>query len=246
MNLFERLLFLHRVWRYRLRSEPFCISYLLSRDLAGTTALDVGANRGLYSYWMHKKVGGTGQVIAFEPQPELLTYLHSVRKAFSLERLTIEPLGLSSSPGELTLARPRDHWGGASVEWKASPDVDLLRIEVTTIDDYCAAHVQGRVGFIKCDVEGHERHVFEGARRILREDQPDLLFECHDARNPQCEVFRFLEQQGYDGFCFSRRGLAPVADYASLRDSLHRRALTDFVFMPRARSAAFPRVFRAA
>ena len=72
MRLFDRLHFLHRAWRYRLRAERDELAFVLSRDLRGATVLDIGANRGIYSYWMHRVVGATGQVIAFEPQPELV------------------------------------------------------------------------------------------------------------------------------------------------------------------------------
>ena len=43
--------------------------------------VDVGANHGIYSYWMHKKVGAGGNVVAFEPQAELGIYLGQLKNA---------------------------------------------------------------------------------------------------------------------------------------------------------------------
>lgn len=51
---FVRLHFLRRAWRYRLRSEKAAVAFLMSRQLAGKTVVDIGANIGIYSYWMHK------------------------------------------------------------------------------------------------------------------------------------------------------------------------------------------------
>ncbi|MFI5457592.1 MAG: FkbM family methyltransferase [Isosphaerales bacterium] len=39
-------------------------------------------------------------------------------------------------------------------------------------------HPERRIGFLKIDVEGAEFHVLRGARRVLGESQPIVLFEC--------------------------------------------------------------------
>jgi len=80
--------------------------------------------------------------------------------------------------------------------------------------------------------------VFRGGRRLLIEDRPDLLFECHEAGNPRCEVFTDLASLDYAGYCFFGGGLAPVADYRSLLPGMHRRARADFVFLPVERKPA--------
>jgi FkbM family methyltransferase len=240
MNRLERLHFLHRAWRYRLRAEKFGVAFLLSRDLAGKTAVDIGAHWGVYSYWMHRLVGAQGHVIAFEPQPELAAHLRDLRDCFRLRRLEIAEMGVSSEIGERTLRRPKTHWGGAGFEGKGEDgrDLDLIRTRVTTLDDYFENHPACPIRFIKCDVEGHEHPVFRGSRRVLTEDRPDLLFECLDGGNPRCEVFSYLTSLEYAGYCFFDGGLAPVADYASLLPGMHRRARVDFVFLPRERTSA--------
>lgn len=71
MGLRARLRLIYRAWRYRLRIDPGEIRYLLATLRPGRMALDIGAHKGAYSYWMSKAVGPWGEVIAFEPQPEL-------------------------------------------------------------------------------------------------------------------------------------------------------------------------------
>lgn len=236
MNFYQRMEFLARAWRYRISGEKFGVSFVRNSDLAGQTVLDIGANCGIYSYWLHQKVGAEGRVIAFEPQPELIRRLGELKASFGLQRLEVVGCGLSSECGELQLRRPWGHWAGASFERFKSgrDDIDVILTPVTTLDHFFANRPDRPVRLIKCDVEGHELDVFRGAAQILTEDRPDLLFECLDRNLPDSPVFHYLYSLGYAGYCFAQQGLAPVSEYRSLK--LHKRAQRDFVFLPRERA----------
>ena len=91
-----------------------------------------------------------------------------------------------------------------------------LRVPVKTLDAYRAARTDRRVGFIKCDCEGHELEVFRGAVELLRRDRPALLFECEQRHLPGASpatVFDFLRALGYRGWFFHASGLLPVAEF---------------------------------
>ena len=240
MNLWKKIHFLHRAWRYRLVSERFGVSYLLNSDLSGGTALDIGANRGIFSYWMHKKVGSNGKVIAFEPQPELNQELHALRDAFSLPRLEIAKIGLSSVSQKMKMYRPQNHWGAASVETGASnKSLEEIEVDVITLDSFLDSEAASSVKFIKCDVEGHEFDVLQGGVQTIKRGKPDILFECHDAMNPNCKPFDLLQTIDYQGFCFFNGGMTPIENYRQLRENglLHRKTFIDFVFVPKERSS---------
>ncbi|MBM4092435.1 MAG: FkbM family methyltransferase [Planctomycetes bacterium] len=235
MNWLTRLHFLGRAWRHRLSRDRLGIAFILARDLRGKVSVDVGANQGVYSYWMCRRAVGTaGRVVAFEPQPELAAYLRDLRESFHLHQLEVAESALSAQPGALTLRRPKTHWGGASLEHLPGDhgEVDLIPVTVTTLDSYFQNHVARPIKFIKCDVEAHEHHVFRGAHSILTNDRPDLLFECYDAANPYCEVVNYLNDLDYQGYCFFGNRLAPLAEYAALRPHMNKAALYDFVFLP--------------
>lgn len=70
MNL-GRIRWLFRAWRYRYRLERREITLLLQQLRPGDWAVDVGAHKGAYTYWMQRAAGATGQVFALEPQPLL-------------------------------------------------------------------------------------------------------------------------------------------------------------------------------
>ncbi|MEN0111464.1 MAG: FkbM family methyltransferase, partial [Planctomycetota bacterium] len=116
-----------------------------------------------------------------------------------------------------------------------SAALDRLETPVTTLDAYFAEHPPAsRVGLFKCDVEGHEPHVFRGAARTITEHRPVMLFESHRAADPANEAFAVLGELGYRGYCFTRRGEQPVERYAELLDGLDDAAKHNFVFRPEA------------
>src|SRR3972149_6678188 len=116
MNLYQRLRMFHPLLRYRWRTERAELRYLLGRQFQGGSAFDIGAHRGVYSYWMHRRFRDGTRVVAFEPQPELVDFLADFKHAFRLERMQIAPVGLSSHGGTLRMHRPRLHWGAATLD----------------------------------------------------------------------------------------------------------------------------------
>lgn len=234
MNLGERIHFYHRAWRYRLRTERDELAFVLRSSLQGATVLDIGANRGIYSYWLHRQVGPQGQVIAFEPQPELCTELDKLKRAFRLNRLTIVPTALSSTSGQAELIRPPGHWGGASLHHAQREGMDVLPIAMTTLDAYFAQHPRRPVGFIKCDIEGHELSCLRGGERLLQEDRPTLLLECSDGHFEQ--VQSYLHGLGYRSYFLHRHRQLPVAELPQWRARLRPHYL-NYVFQHEAQSA---------
>ena len=72
------------------------------------------------------------------------------------------------------------------------------------IRDRCFCGGKGpETELIKCDVEGNELEVFEGAKNKLLEESPTLHFEYHYKEAEKGELFSFLVSLGYDGFFFS-------------------------------------------
>src|SRR4051794_32903514 len=98
--------FFWRAWRYRLRVEPREIAYVRATLGPGDCAIDIGAHRGGYLYWMQKRVGPSGRVLAFEPQPELAAYLRSIVSRLGLSQVTIEEQAVSNAPGQAVLEVP--------------------------------------------------------------------------------------------------------------------------------------------
>lgn len=192
----------HRCWRLRFKSEVPSIQYVREAKLAGTTVIDIGANKGVFSIYMSRAAGPAGRLIAFEAQPELGEHLRDVKQSFGLTNMTLVNQGLSSQAGVLTMRRSAVGSGMASFHNPASAGLQEIEIPVIRLDDYVSENDVGPVSFIKCDVEGHELEVFRGAEALLARDKPTLLFECHDDEADRGDLFEYLIGLGYDGYFF--------------------------------------------
>lgn len=230
LTALAKLRMLHRLWRYRLRTERESLSFLLRQPLRGAVVMDIGANRGIYAYWMSGAVGGSGRVIAFEPQPELAHHLHDLKSSFALDNLEVVGQGLSSRAGRRKLFRPEAGSGGASLGSHPA-GWDSIEVNLTTLDDY---YTDPRpVRFIKCDVEGHECDVLQGGARLLMRDHPTLLLEMHHSEMEKGQLERYLGTLGYTGFFFAgarRVEAARFRDFPCRKPwEIHR----NYVFVPR-------------
>jgi FkbM family methyltransferase len=209
----------HRAWRYRRRVDPDGIRWMMSRLSAGHVAVDVGAYKGGYTYWMRRAVGEQGAVFAFEPQPEAASYLRSCVAAFAWTNVTVVESALAATSGVRPLLRP-----GAAPSPAASlvgtslpPDPRRTSVSVTTLDAFLRARgAVARLGFIKCDVEGGELEVLRGAEATLCEHRPALLVECearHLRGHTTADVFAHLGSLGYQGWFFWRGEARDVARF---------------------------------
>lgn len=211
----DRLRWRYRALRYRYKLERMELRLLLEHLSPGDTALDIGAHKGAYTWWMREAVGPTGQVDAFEPQPALAAALKTLVSARGDHNVHVEHAGLSRRPGTLTLHVPS---GGPSpsASFEASDDNaggDRIEVPVTTIDDWMQSRNHAGVKLIKVDVEGHELAVFAGGERTLSTYRPALLFECevrHRASGTLQDVFDYLLRLGYEGQAVGRDALLPL------------------------------------
>lgn len=215
----EKLHMQHRFLRCRFKSEAPSIRFLLESPFAGSTLVDIGANMGVFSYYMSRSAGPAGSVYAFEAQPELGPHLEAVARSFELTNLHVINQGLSSQPGVRTMRRSEAGSGRASFDHGTNADLEELEIPVTTLDAFFRGIEHDPVRFIKCDVEGHELEVFKGAEATLSDDGPVLLFECHHDEARDGSLFGFLAALGYDGVFFH----VEPGDHKSLWRNTHGR-----------------------
>jgi FkbM family methyltransferase len=219
--MLEDVHFLARCLRYRFRTERQQLRSLLRLDLTGATVLDIGANKGIYSYWLSRAVGPSGRVIAFEPQPEMADYISRRR----LRNVDVVNVALSDRAGLATLSRKRVGDGSASLGRNIGDTID---VKLARLDDF--GPIQN-LKFIKCDVEGHELSVFRGGEKLLRGARPIIQFESTpDEIEP---IQSFLRGLGYSGVMFGENEYLAVEDIARVPHPKfgfggHR----DFLFSP--------------
>lgn len=147
--------------------------------------LDVGAHVGLYSLELASKAR---VVLAWEANSETAARLEANAELNGLtEKIwiydlaawdKIEVLGMLDPHGKIaggsSLCEPLEEGKEYVAVTEGSPLDDLL----TSMPDWV------HVDLIKIDVEGAERRVLAGARKLIREHRPTLFIEMHDIYLP--------------------------------------------------------------
>lgn len=222
MSLTQSLRLSHRGWRYRLGSNRGEVQFVRSRIGPGDAVIDLGAHKGAFVYWMRSRVGSSGRVIAFEPQPPLASALRSIIAHRRWANVELNELAVSDTPGKLMFGVPGSDPTSPGARLVPSEESDhrdynaTFEVDVVTLDEFLADRPKP-IRFIKCDVEGVELSVFKGAKSLLEKDHPDLMFEC-EARHLDDgrveDVLAFLQSLGYTGRFFQHGKLRPVEEFS--------------------------------
>lgn len=213
-----RARFLWRAFKARFRDQVAELRAIKRAVRPDDTVCDIGANKGSYTYWLSRWVP-RGRVIAFEPQVELATYLQLACVRLGMKNVTVEAKAVYSQSGTLGLFIPggKDSPGATLSAKAASPEGGRrVSVPVVALDEYFPSET--RIGVLKIDVEGAEQGVFEGAKRILTQHSPLLVFECENRyleAGSVLDVFRFLEGLGYSGEFICGSKLRPLAEFDS-------------------------------
>ena len=204
-----------RFWRYKRRTESESIRFLQSLELTGTSVLDIGANRGIYCYFMSRCVGENGTVTAFEPQPECIVTIKRVMKMFKLKNVALRNCGLSDRNTTAPLYRGKPEHGSASLQFYPSEHASGQEIKTSIVTlDSISETLPRPISFIKCDIEGHELEMLKGATEILTKDKPVMLIEIHEDQMP--EVTALLSSLGYSGSFHVGSNVYPASDYDTM------------------------------
>jgi FkbM family methyltransferase len=169
-----------------LRDEHFEDTFrreVLAALQPGMTALDIGANFGYYSVLFAHAVGPAGRVVAFEPNPVMLTELQHNLALNHFANVTVQPVALSDREGELEFCCPTPgREGHGSLRPNESFTVQqTIRVRCRPLDAVCDELRLPAVDVIKLDAEGAELMVFQGAPRLLSGPRrPRLFFECSE------------------------------------------------------------------
>ncbi|OLP87432.1 hypothetical protein AK812_SmicGene31336 [Symbiodinium microadriaticum] len=170
----------------------------------GDTVIDVGANLGCYTVPFAERVGIAGKVISFEPFRWLRQVVAANVALNGLSNVWLPPVGLSTSRGSFEARPPQLKFfsspGGMKLQqqqqdakpeevmqlydWDSAPE----RITVLSLDEVLGlvpspgVELLGLpqvddVRLIKIDVEGMEKEVLAGARRVVQAFKPIVWTE---------------------------------------------------------------------
>jgi FkbM family methyltransferase len=159
----------------------------------GTTAVDVGANIGVYTAALASAVGPRGRVLAFEPEPSNVERLRENVARNGFANVDVHAVALAGSGDRAVLhlaADPMYHSTGEVSEGRAVHAE--IAVEARTLDDVWQEAGRPAVSFVKIDTEGTELSVLEGAEHVLEAKRPTLIVETRDSR-----IEPWLAERGY-------------------------------------------------
>jgi FkbM family methyltransferase len=148
----------------------------------GDTFIDGGANIGYFSLLAAKRVGPTGRVHAFEPQPDNRARLAEHVEANGLSGIVeIHPVALFDRRGTIelhTLENTQANHGQSTFFTAAGTATRKVSVETVRLDDYLPAVVPR---LVKLDIEGAEPYAIAGMTAILKAHQPAVIVELSPA-----------------------------------------------------------------
>jgi FkbM family methyltransferase len=148
----------------------------------GSTAIDIGANVGTHTVAFARRVGLTGSVFSFEPQPVVFSVLERNVAAHKHTNVRAVLGGLGSVSGEMVVP-PVDYMDHANIGAVKLLHVgdgrDGDHIPIITLDgcDLSKCHL------VKVDAEGMEDDVLAGMTATIERLRPVVAFECNQVKD---------------------------------------------------------------
>ena len=189
--------------------EPLEIRFFRSMLKPGDTALDIGANFGLYTILAAKQVGREGRVLAFEPNPNSLRYLRLNILLNRQSHIEVVPVALSNEEGETEFICVSQGAYSALKVAETPGTTSAIRVRQTTLDAIAAAESLYLVDFVKMDAEGAELLVLRGGEEFFsRIPRPLVMCEFNDNRaapygHTSRDVYQWLRGRDYKWFRLS-------------------------------------------
>ena len=164
------------------------------------TLVDIGSQSGLYSLYV--KYFKNVRVDAYEPFAKSYKCLVDNIALNDIKDVVFPyQIAISNTKSTTVLRCPSDHTGLNTLgstpvrfsQW------DDFEVSTDTLDNLYANR---RIDVIKCDIEGWEYFMLQGAKNVLLRDKPVLLLEVNEDNMRQCGVTmeQFFEQLNMYGY----------------------------------------------
>jgi len=127
------------------------------------TALDIGANVGL---WSRDLVKHFEQVIAFEP---VAMFRECLERNVTAPNIVIESVALGDTEGQVNMIITEGNTGHTHVDPNSvNGDTKIIRLDSLNLQN---------VDYIKIDCEGFEYRVLQGAKETIKRCRPVVVIE---------------------------------------------------------------------
>ncbi|MDD3138571.1 MAG: FkbM family methyltransferase [Lachnospiraceae bacterium] len=179
------------------------------------TMVDAGANIGYISMYLGKKHQDM-KVYSFEPLKPTFDMLKENVENNELKNINIFNFGLSNKEEDVYFYYYPEGCGNSSLEnLSERNDVQKIMCKTKLLDSVYAELEEDSLDFIKCDVEGAEFMVFQGAHNVLTEKRPIVFAELLRKWAKKFDyvpndVLDYMSKIGYKCYCIRDEKLVEV------------------------------------
>ena len=168
--------------------------------------IDIGANYGYHSILFGAVIRPGGNVLAFEPNPDVYPTLEENIKLNSLENISISNYAIGEKLKKSKIYSSHRDTGMSSLGEIGDYHI-AHEITVTSLDRELKKRGAFRCDLIKMDIQGHEFSALMGAFNSIEKYLPDIIIEfspseIHQNKKDLFEVFGFLAKNQYNPYLF--------------------------------------------
>ena len=185
---------------YQKNQRDFALGFVEDWDIA----IDIGANIGLWTKPLCEKFKF---VWAFEPSRENWEHCH--KNLEGINNYQLEQVALGDKQAEdVRLYSTSDSCGDLRISpiGENAKVVDI--VDMMKLDNYyheLTKKYAGNVGFIKIDVQQHEKEVLLGATKILEEHSPVICIEL-PIRDEEEQTYKVICKNILGGLGYREKG----------------------------------------
>ena len=150
-------------------NEPLTTELIKKEIKKGYVVLDIGAHVGYYTLIFSKLVGEEGKVYAFEPHPGNFILLKKNVEMNGYRNITLVEKAVSNRNGKNKLYISENSTGIHRI-YDTRDGRKFIEIESIRLDDYFKSY-NGRIDWIKIDIEGAEWAAIQGMPLLLEKNK---------------------------------------------------------------------------
>lgn len=131
----------------------------------GQVVLDIGANIGYYTLIFSSKVGPSGRVISFEPEPENFQILSRNVSVNGCKNVELVSKAVSDTAGKISLYLNTDNRGDHRI-FDSSDGRSSVTVEAVRLDDFFVGFKEP-IALVKMDIQGAELRALVGMTSLI-------------------------------------------------------------------------------
>jgi FkbM family methyltransferase len=150
------------------------VKFLESILEEGMNVIDIGANIGITTVAVAKKIGRRGKLYSFEPVPEYFDILKKNISSNRLENVKVYVLAVTNRGGKVDFYQK-----GLSSGIIFEEGAKKFEVSTTNVDKFLIEEETEKIDLINMDCEGSELLVLKGAKETLRKNKVKIFCEVH-------------------------------------------------------------------